>query len=255
MRVRSVAGVAALATVLAAPAGATAQEGEAKVTLSPAVAGKASRLSLEASGQAVSSGQQSARAVSLLIARGFRVDPRARAARCSDEERRRLVCPAASRIGTGTAEGEGTFLLQRFPFRATFDVFLAEKTERGDVAGIALTVREEQSGRSGSARGRLFRVGDPTFGYELRFDSLATSQAPPGATAQLKRLALTIGAQRTVRRKRTVRRGGKRRCVVRKRRYNLIRNPRACAGSWPFRVRATFQGSETVRDGSVACTG
>ena len=243
------------AALLGVPASAAAQvSGEVNVRLDPARAGKASRLSLEAGGSAVSAGQQAPRVVSLFITRGFRLDPRARATTCSEEERRRLVCPAASRIGAGAADGEATYLLQRFAFRVTFDVFLAEKAQRGDVAGIAVVAREEQSGRSGSGRGRVLRSGDPAFGYELRFDSLATSQAPPGATVDLRRLALEIGAHRTVRRKRTVRRRGTRRRVVRKRRYDLIRNPRTCVGSWPYRVRATFHDSEAVRDGSVACS-
>ena len=263
---RSITALAALAAALVAPAGALAQEGEVKVSLDPAAAGKASRLSLEASGRAVSSGQQSPRSVSVFVAHGFRFDSRARGARCNEEQRRRLDCPAASRIGGGFAEGEATFLLQKFPFRATIDVFLGDKAERGDVAGIVVVVREPRSGRSGSGRGRLLRSGDPGFGHELRFDNLPAAQAPPGASAELKRLSLTIGANRTVRRKRTirrrrtVRRRGKRRRVirkrrvVRKRRYNLIRNPATCPGSWPYRVRVSFQGSETVRDGSVPCS-
>ena len=260
---RTIAAFAVLAGVLVLPAGATAQEGEVKVTLDPPAAGKASRLSLEASGRAVSSGQQAPRSISLLIARGFRFDSRARGARCNEEQRKRLACPEASKIGAGTADGEATFLLQRFTFSATIEVFLADKVQRGDVAGIAVVVREPRSGRNGSGRGRLLASSDPAYGHELRFDELPVAQAPAGARAELKRLQLTIGARRTVRRKVTVRRKRagnrrgkrKRRRVVRKVRYDLIRNPRACAGSWPYRVRASFQGSENVRDGSVACTG
>jgi hypothetical protein len=126
-----------------------------------------------------------------------------------------------------------------------------------------VVAREARSGRSESSRARLLVSGDPAYGHELRFEELPTAQAPAGASAELKRLQLTIGAQRTVRRKVTVRRkrAGKRRRgkrrrkrVVRKFRYDLIRNPRACAGSWPYRVRTSFQSSENVRDGSVACT-
>ena len=200
------------------------------------------------------SGEQAPRTLSLLVARGFRFDPRARRTSCSEEQRSRLSCPEASRIGTGTADGEATYLLQRFPFQATIDVFLAQKVQRGDLAGIAMVVREQRSGQTRSGRGRLLPILDPAYGLELRFDALPATQAPPGASAELTRLQLTIGAQRTVRRKRIVRRRGKRRRVVRRVRYNLIRNPRACAGTWPYRVRATFQTSEEVRDGSVACT-
>jgi hypothetical protein len=263
MRAAAAAGL--LAVALALPAGAPAQPaGEANVSLAPAVAGKASRLSVTASGQATNTGQQAPSSISVLVVRGFKVDTRARGALCSDDQRKALNCPAGSKIGTGLAEGEASFLLQRIPFRATIEAFLMRPLQRGDIAGVAVVVREQNTGRQGAGRGRILpvRAGGP-FGLELRFDELGTRQLPVGASATLNRFELSVAAHRTVRRKRTIRkrvrtRHGiriRRKRVVRKRRHDLLRNPKACAGTWPYQVRVTFPSApEQVRDGSVACS-
>ena len=240
-----------LAAALVLSTAASAQLAEdVAVTLDPAVAGKPSRLTVVASGEATSSGQEQPQSLSLLIARGFKVDPRSRAKRCSEQQRLDLSCPAESRVATGTAQGSATFFGQTFPFSATIEAFLAPRAQPGDIAGVAVVVREGSSGRSGSGKGRLLRTdGSGPFGIELRFEEFPAVDVPAGATATLERLELSVKASRTVRIKRTRRKG------ARKRTYHLIRNPRECSGSWPYQARVQFPSSELVRDGSVACTG
>ena len=253
--------------VLAAfPAGAHAQgAGNATVTLNPAQAGKPTRLSLTATGDAVSSGQQPPKSVSLLVNRGFRIDPRSRAARCSAAQARAFNCPPASRIATGQARGSATVpVFGAVQFSADIQAFLAPRAQPGDIAGVVILARESRSGRQGAVNGRLLRVATGPFGTELRFENfdLANRQAPPGSSARLDSFTLSVQARRRVRKVRIVkrrvrtRRGTRirRRRKMRIRRYYLIRNPRVCAGSWAYQVRATFPSApEYVRDGSVPC--
>jgi len=239
----------AAALVVSTVAGAQSAE-DVTVTLDPAVAGKASRLTVVASGEATSSGQEQPQSLSLLIARGFEVDPRSRAKRCSEQQLMDLSCPAESRVATGTAQGSATFFGQTFPFSATIEAFLAPRAQPGDIAGVAVVVREQSSGRSGSGKGRLLRTGGTgPFGIELRFDDFPAADVPAGVTVKLDRLELSVKASRSVR----VKRGRRKRS--RRVRHHLIRNPRECSGSWPYQTRVQFPSSELVRDGSVACTG
>jgi len=229
-----------LVVCLALPAAASGQaSGDVKVTLDPAVAGKPSRLSVVASGQATSSGQESPKSVSLLITRGFQIDPLSRAERCSAEQA---------------------------DFTATIEAFLTPKVQPGDIAGVVVQVREPKSGRQASIQGRLLTVSDnAAFGDELRFENFDSMQQalPPGASARLDRLELSVEAHRTVRKTRTVKRRvrtshGRTRVVRRRKvsvkRYDLITNPRTCTGAWPYQVRVTFPSSQMVRDGSVPCS-
>ena len=73
---------------------------------------------------------------------------------------------------------------------------------------------------------------------------------------------MLVGARRTVRQVKIVRkrvrtrRGTKvrRKRVVRRRRYDLITNPRTCAGTWPYQVRVVFPGRENTLTGAMSCT-
>lgn len=230
------------------------------------MAGKPSRLSVLASGEAVSSGQETPKSFSLVIARGFKIDPRARAELCSADQARSFSCPQASKVATGSASGQVTVPpFPTFDFTATVEAFLTPKVQPGDIAGVVVQGREPRSGRQASIQGRLLPVsGDATFGTELRFDNFDFTQqaAPPGASAKLTRFELSVGARRSVRKVRIVKRrvrtrdGTKirRRRKVSVKRYYLITNPPTCAGSWPYQVRVTFPSSQTVRDGSVPCS-
>jgi hypothetical protein len=265
MRVRH-APVLALASLLALPASAAGQaSGDVTVTLTPPVAKKPSRLHVRASGQATSSGQQPPNAISLFIARGFKINRRAVRRLCNDQQANSSTCPRSSRVATGSGQGEANVpLFGRFPFTISIEAFLTRRQQPGDIAGVVIQTRTSR-GQGGSRRGRLIRLGGTgPFGVELRFDNLdfGQRQAPPGSTIRLDRLDLDVHAKRRVRRVRRVRRrvrtrGGKikikRKRVVRRRRYYLIRNPRSCTSPWPYQVRVGFPNGVQVRDGSVVC--
>jgi hypothetical protein len=241
-------------------------QGDVNITLTPPNAGKHSRLSLAASGSAVSSGQQTPKSISLFITRGFVLDPRARPGRCTDDQAKAFNCPVDSRVASGTAQGEVTVPpLPAFTFSASIDAFLTAKAQPGDIAGVVILGRESRTGRQATIHGRVIPVaGNGQFGAELRFDNFdfGQQQAPPGASAKLTHFDLSVGARRRVRKVRVVKRRVhtrhgtriKRRRKVRIRRYYLITNPHTCAGSWPYQLRATFpSGPDVVRDGSVSC--
>jgi hypothetical protein len=254
-----------LAVGLAFPAGAEAQSTDVTVTLTPPTAGKPSRLSVVARGGAVSAGQEAPKSVSLFIARGFKLDPRARKRRCTAEQARSYSCPLASRVATGSAQGTATVpAFGTFQFTATIEAFLTPRVQPGDIAGVV--VQASGNGRRTSIQGRVVPVaGTGPFGAKLLFENFnyPAQQAPPGSSAKLDRFDLSVSAKRKVRKVRIVKRRVrtrhgvriKRRRKVRIRRYYLIRNPRTCTGSWPYQLRATFPTRpEYVRDGTVPCS-
>jgi hypothetical protein len=249
--------LALAAGALLAPAGPAQTAPEGTVQLVPNTAGKPSTLSLDMNPQEPG-GTETPRSVSLFIARGFRFDSRARPTRCSDADAQRVACPSKSRIGTGQAMATASgFLVPggSMDFTASIELFVAAAAA-GDVAGVVVQVSEPTTGIRQSARGRLVPVVEGPFGLELRFDQFpGTGQVPPGVTIDVKRIQMTVGAKRRVRKVKRIRRKGK---VVKKkvriRRYYLITNPPTCAASWPYQVRVGFPSSELVRDGTIACT-
>ena len=252
--------LAAVAAAFPLAAPAPAQTPQPYVAVVPNVAGKASELRVDLRPDPAQSSQaRNAQEIVLAVARGFRTDPRSRRARCSEAQAREFRCPEDSRIGYGQAEGtaSGTLLPaggQRFT--ASIDVFLAPPPRRGDVAGVVVQFREPQSGARGQARGRIVRVRSALFGSEVRFEELggATPQFP-GITVTVERIRVQVGARRTVRRTRTVRRGGRRVRVVRRVRYSLITNPPTCrAGGWPYEVRIRYPDRQDTRAGSLECS-
>jgi hypothetical protein len=253
MRTLKILGLVATAATLA-PAAAHAQQAPT-ITLDPNQAGKASRLTLDASpGEAAGQG---VRSIVLSAARGFKVDPRSRAKRCSADQASRFACPRASRIGTGEVKGHATGAALpggRYDFTAQVQTFLAPPQQSGDVAGVVLEISEPGTNQRGSVTGRIVRVPSGPFGLELRFEGLDQAiPAFPGVTITIDRITLSAGARRTVVRKRRVRRGGRRVTVRRRVTYNLIRNPGTCSGSWPFQLKLGYADREDVTDGSTPC--
>jgi hypothetical protein len=248
---------------LAAPAHASAADAPAgAVKLAPATAGSASELQVDIGQEALNQGNgggERARSLSLFGTRGLKFDPRSVVDRCSDSRADAFDCPAASRIGSGSAQGRAEGALVPgggMDFTASIDVFLAAPRQTGDVAGVVVQVSEPQSGQRFNGKGRIVPVGSGPFGSETRFDGLSGDggQLPPGVTVTLKRVQLRIGAKRTVKRKVTVRRNGKRRRAVKRVRYSLLTNPRTCTGSWPYRLRVEYPSRTDDFDGGIACS-
>jgi len=230
---------------------------QAQIELVPNKAGKPSELRIDIGEGTLPSSGEVPSSVVLASARGFRFDRRARGTTCSGASAESFSCPEPSRIGRGSAEFvvRGPFLPpEGLPDSASIDVFIAPPVESGDRFGVEVQVREQRFGMQGRSVGRLVPLPSGPFGSELRFESLGgTMQPPPGYSVELKRIQLTAGAKRTVRRTRVVRRGGKRRRVRRRVRYHLIRNPRTCPGAWPYELRLGFASGEDRRPGEVPC--
>jgi hypothetical protein len=245
---------------LAAPAAASAADAPpGAVRLSPEVAGRASELRVDVGGEVLAqrTGGEQPRALSLFGTRGLKIDPRSVAGRCTDAQADAYDCPGSSRIGDGSAQGraEGPLVPGgAMDFTASIDVYLARARQQGDVAGVVVLIREPQSGQRFNGKGRIVKVASGAFGSETRFEGLdGGGQLPPGVTVTVNRVELRVGARRTVRKKVTVRRNGKRRRVTKRFTYSFLTNPRTCTGSWPYRLRVEYPGRTDDFDGTAAC--
>jgi hypothetical protein len=239
-----------LATMAAVASAATAQTPGLTIRLDPNLIGRPSSLLVEAEGQSGQTDGRVPRSVVLSVQRGFVIDPRSRAARCSPRQARNFNCPRASRIGGGQAvvTASGAIIPGGSQdFTASIDLFLAPPPRNHDVAGLVVAIEEPTTGQRGTATGRIVRRGSGPYGYELRFEDLGAGQAPPpGITIELKRLDLRTGARRSV----VVGRGDNRHRVT----YSLITNPSACDGTWNGHAVLSFSdGSSEERGLSAAC--
>ena len=237
--------------------GATALAGSAlaqtpglTIRLDPNLVGRPSALVIEAEGQAGQSDGRMPQSIVLSIQRGFRLDPRARAARCSPRQARNFNCPDASRIGGGQAVVTASGALipgGSQDFTASIDLYLAPPARSHDLAGLVVAVEEPTTGTRGTATGRIVPRGSGPYGYELRFENLGGGQAPPpGITIELKRLDLRAGAHRSV----AVGHGDARHRVT----YSLITNPASCDGTWNGLAALRYSdGSSTKRGFAAAC--
>lgn len=238
-----------LLAVLVLPAAAAAQNPEGiDARLEPNTPSAASRLA----GRTPS-------AVVLSVQRGFRVDPRAAAGRCTPQQAEELACPDDSRVGAGTAVVTAKSLLLpggMQDYEATLGFFLGAPRRDGDLAAVVVTVREPKTNVRETLTGRLVAVADGAFAYEIRFEGpqRATMALPPGVTVELKRLRVEIGAQRTVTTTRRVRRKGRVLRVKRRTVLALVTNPSRCSGTWSGRLRTAFaDGGEESFALSVPC--
>src|SRR5688500_15789723 len=137
---------------LIAPASASAADAPpGAATLVPNAAGRPSALEVDLGADVLTpeGSNETPRAISLLGTRGLKIDRRAVTARCDDAQAERFDCPAASRIGTGSARGyaEGALVPNgRYDFTASITVFLAPPRQAGDTAGVVVQVNEPGSG-------------------------------------------------------------------------------------------------------------
>lgn len=257
MRSTPIALAAAVGTALLAAAPAAAQT-TATAQVTPNRPSVPTRLVLDAAGGSSATGIPEA--ITVLAARGFRFDRKAVAELCEPAQAQQNQCPAASRIGSGTAEvrvdgplpgaiGAGTY-------QGTSATFLAPASQLGDLAG--LVVQLKIVGQTITGTGRITPVASGPFGIRIAFDPLPQSPPlPPGYTATLQQLHSEIAARRTERRTRTkrVRRRGKvvRKRVVTKVRHDLIRTPRTCTGTWPVQVLVRYPDRQDVLDTPIVC--
>jgi len=242
----------AVAVLLLMAAPAVAQEPEISFVADPARAGAQSTLRFDSRGGSAASGAATPDSITIALQRGFRVDLRGAAGRCSDEQARE-ACPDAARVGRGeaTIRAEGLVVPGGSQsFRASIEAFLAP-ARKDDLAGVVIEIREPQTSTFRSARGRLVTVPDGPYGHELIFSDFgAAPTAPPGVTITLERLTLSVGARRTG----TVTRRVRGRRVRRKVTRSLITNPRVCPpAGWAAQLRVVANGAETVRTVAAPC--
>jgi hypothetical protein len=231
--------------LLALPAALALAATTAKFSLTNPRAGQASKVVFDVKSDATTT--QLPRSIALKAARGLKVDPVAVAKECTKSEADSGGCPAASRIGGGNAviEANGPGLPPNGEYTATADLYLARPQKKGDIAGVV--ARFTYKGLSVHAIGRIFKIPTGPFGVQTGFGGLDQSLLPPGYSAKLKTVHLVYGAHRTVKKKRKNKKPKK---VT----HYLIRNPSACAGSWPWEIVVTYpSGPPTVIDGSVSC--
>src|SRR4051794_3226502 len=232
--------------LVSAAVGALAQSPGLELSLHPNVSGRPATLEIDADGQSSQIDNRVPKSAVLSVQRGFKLDPRARSARCSKQQAENFNCPAASRIGGGEAVVTASGAIVpggAQDFTAKIDLFLAPPAKPHDLAGVVVYVHEPTTGTQGSSTGRLVRRGSGPYGYELRFDQLAGGGSPPpGVTIRLKPLELRVGARRAVSR------AGHR--VV----FSLITNPPICHGAWRGHGKIAFtDGSSEEANLTVPC--
>jgi hypothetical protein len=230
-------GLLAAAAALAWSAPAAAQ---AVATATPATPGKPTTVAWNVDGLVPPVSARIPQSL-VLTAPGFKLDRRAVARRCTQEQAELNECPAKSRLGTAVL----TIIVHR-PVgdnEIAFDIVL----HRGDKEKV-LAVTEFIGTRV--IPGTLRRVDGA---LELTFDPLPEPPEIPGVaiTYDFKGVSATLGAKRTVTKK--VRRGG--RTVRRKVRYTLVRTPARCAaGAWPTTATLGFpDGSSLPMEAPITC--
>jgi hypothetical protein len=170
---------------------------------------------------------------------GLVLDTKAVAKRCTSPG----SCPAASRIGGGTAVVTVSIFGD---IKVRLTAFLAPARQAGDLAGIV--IEGEAAGQKLAMAGRALRAADG-HGPTLLFEDVSGRQSlPAGFSARLKTMALTTGAHRVVRvrSKKTKR--------VRRVHHHLLTTPRRCAGAWSATGTLTYtDGTNTALTTAVPC--
>ncbi|MDX6680233.1 MAG: hypothetical protein QOG94_272 [Solirubrobacteraceae bacterium] len=247
------------ALVLTLAATAHAQETTIAGSLTPNTAGAGTRVHVEVGGAAPELAGALPESVALGVQRGFALDARAVAVRCTGDAATTGKCPVQSRIGVGQAVVRTSGFLNR-DIPATLDVFLGDAVAPGDVASAVVVI--SAAGLSGTVRTRLLAPATGPVGYELRIEGIAAAvPAIPGVAFGLRSLSLDLGASRkvtktTYKRVRVTRHGRRvtvRRKVKRRVTYDLLRNPTTCGGAWGVRLTVRVAGTDRVRDVAVPC--
>jgi hypothetical protein len=242
-RAPTLAGLVPLGLVAVA---AAASSGSVSIMLSPDRPSAAAALTVTAHGP-FPQASGTLTSTKLTTQEKFTSSPKSVAVLCTAAQETGDSCPAASKIGAGTAtvtvsDAAGTFSRQD---TLTFNMFLGVPVDAGDIASVNISGTDSLLHQSGHATGRLFTA--PAGGLELLFDRLPSYSLPPGTKVTLDQLSFRAHAVRTVGNRKH--RGGRRRV-----RYSLITNPPQCAGAWHATLTLSFSGGATdSRVLSVAC--
>jgi hypothetical protein len=227
--------LAALPAIAAAPV--------ATLTVNPNKAGKGSVATLDVNPPKPG---KNPRSIQLRVVRGATFDGRARAARCTMPQANSDTCPQASRVGGGVTDVTATSNTNAFPpqhLKIDVNLYLMAPLQSGDKAGVVAEFKVRATGQKGHAFGRVTALAQGKYGLQTRFGKLDTALTPPAGTkAHVDHLHLTFGAHRTV---------TKNGHPVR---YDLIKNPKTCDGTWEYQVVIGYPtGNPVVHNGSGPC--
>jgi hypothetical protein len=226
------------------------------VRLNPNTAGSAAEVAVDLQ-PGLSPTSETPQSVAISTVRGFVIDPRAVAVLCTEAQAANQACPAASRVGDGHVEvtisgylGPGS----NVDAIGVAQAYLGTPVLAGDVASVVLLIKEPISGRQTVQRGRIVRLANGPYGYEISFQGLS-AQLPDGVTLNIHRIEFHGSGSRSVKKRVVVRtRRGRRRVRHRTVTYRLFRNPSTCSGAWPFEVSAIFASGPQTTVGRVACS-
>jgi hypothetical protein len=245
-----------LLAALAIPAAAQAPAPTYELSFAPAKANRATTGTLSVRDlPADPPGTAAPDVLVLAMQPGFTTDPKGAPGRCADADAQKVACPEPSRIGKGTAVIEATFGTTVQEYTAALEVFLTENVRQpGDLAGLALEIKEPQTGTNMTVPGRVVKTGR-NGGPEIRFEGLAKSipPVPPGITVRIKSFSTAIGRHRTVTKK-VKRKHSKKKRVV-KTTYAIVRTPKECDAAWTATLAIIrTDGSEMTQPLSASCT-
>jgi len=203
------------------------------ISLSPNKAKQNSKLTVNASGFPTESAPP--QSAELQVQPGFKSSAKSVKQLCSPGA---SSCPAASQIGTGTAQITVGFLpgpdtTLALTDTLNFRLYLGKPRQGGDIASVIVLGSDTYLKQTANGSGRLFK--NSSGGLELLFDQFPTiSGLTGGVTITLDSLSFNVGASRTVKRHH------------KKVTYSLITNPSTCNGSWTGSGRVTFTNGTTV---------
>lgn len=230
--------LAALPAIAAAPT--------ATLTVQPNKAGKGTTATLDIK---LSKSKPNPRSLTLRVARGVKIDPRATAVKCTVQQAKANNCPQGSNIGGGKNDitVSSTTTPPAFPptkTTITVKLYLMAPLQQGDIAGSVAIFTVDATGQKGHSFARITKIPQGQFGVQTKQTKLDTALTPPAGTkGHLDRIHLTYGASRH-----TVKNGQP---VT----YNLIRNPKTCPGAWPYQIVLGYpSGNPSTINGSVPCT-
>jgi hypothetical protein len=216
--------------------------GTVSTTLTPNRVGKASTLSISATGPFSFTGLP--KSAELLVQKGFKASPKSVSVLCSSSQLAANNCPSKSKIGSGTAKATGT--LGPFSEQDTIalTLYLGARQQPSDIASVDIIGTDSVFDASLHGSGRLFKSNGQ---LELLFAQFPNpSNIPQGTKVTLDSLSLTAGASRTVKK-------GKR-AHRHKVHYALIKNPPTCSGNWTGTFTLTFSTGTFTKTLSPACT-
>ena len=160
------------------------------------------------------------------------------------------VCPAGSRIGSGTASVEAALGTSTLDETAAMDIYLtSERPVRYEVwANGSMPIEETLT-----FPGALTPAAAP-YGEQISVSVPPIPTVPGGSDASVVSLAFTVSEAHTVTTTRTVRRGGRTVRQTVKTTVALFDLPKKCSAPLPYDANANFEDGTTVTvSGGIAC--